>query len=75
MTGLTNIPAGTDAAAEAETNDDAGGPEEADPPVDAETEGEPGAFVMSAPEQAWARTTVTSATDLRGDPPPRIVNP
>jgi hypothetical protein len=70
-----NIPAGTDVSAEADGKEDDAGAREADAPADPERVGEPGEFVTSPPEQAWARTTVTSATDLRGDPPPRIVNP
>jgi hypothetical protein len=76
MTGLTNIPAGTDAIAEPEGGSDAadaeGGPDAA---ADAEALGGPGGSVTAAPEQAWVTTTMSSASDGKGDPARRIVNP
>jgi hypothetical protein len=77
MTGLTNMPAGTDGTADPEGEvdvtgaEDAGAPDKADEGVPAD----PGGFVTLVPEHACARTTVTSAIDLRGDPAARIVNP
>jgi hypothetical protein len=70
MTGLTNIPAGTDAIAELK-----GGGDAADPAADAEVLGVPGGSVTAAPEQAWVTTTMSSASDAKGDPARRIVNP
>jgi hypothetical protein len=67
MTGLTNIPAGTDAIAELEGGIDAA--------ADAEALGGPGGSVTAAPEQAWVTTTMSSASDVKGDPARRIVNP
>jgi hypothetical protein len=78
MTGLTNMPADTDAIGEPEggTDDaDPEGPDGADPPADAEAIGEPGGFVTAAPEQAWARTAVRSASNARDEPARRTVNP
>jgi hypothetical protein len=72
MTGLTNMPAGTDGFAEPDGDED-----DSPDPGDAEEArlGDPGGFVTPAPEHACAMTTVTSAIDRRGDPTPRIVNP
>jgi hypothetical protein len=75
MTGLTNIPAGTDAIAEPEGGADAGGPEEPGAAANAEALGGPGGSVTAAPEQAWVMTTMSSASDVKGDPARRIVNP
>ena len=64
-----------DAAADPDGEIDTTGPEEAGAPGDDDAPGEAGGFVTFAPVQACARTTVTSAIDLRRDRADPPVNP
>jgi hypothetical protein len=80
MTGLLNMPAGTDEVAEPDGEpggadpSEPAGPDGPGTPADAELVGDPGAFVTAAPEQAWT-TTVSTARVVKRESARRTVNP